>query len=51
MDDIQNLSNLCRVCLNQAEDHEYGNQMITLNTTQIEKLIYIGDSSEVCLQL
>lgn len=43
MDDLKSIRGLCRVCLGKPEDCG----MIFLNTTQIEKLTYIGGSSEV----
>lgn len=48
MDDFQNLRNVCRVCLRKPEELGPNHQMIFLNSTQIEKLIYVGDSHEVC---
>lgn len=48
MEDIKPYTILCRVCLRGADP---GNQLIMLEKSQIEKLVYIGDGSEVCLQL
>lgn len=46
MDDLKSIRNLCRVCLGRPENCE----MLFLNATLMEKIIYIGGSAEVMIK-
>lgn len=44
MDFLANIDGMCRVCLQDTSDSD---GIVILNSEQIQKLIYIGDSCEV----
>lgn len=49
MDNVNDINNLCRICMRQTNDGE--DSRLVLNQSQFEKLTFIGDSREVSLQI
>lgn len=51
MENLRSLAKLCRVCLHESDgsDDSDDNRITFLSPPQIDKLVYIGDSTEVCI--